>query len=102
VSSDQVRSGLEHSSVPKRDIDAIVDDYSTAQLQGLKTAILAAAGIALASLLFTRNLPTERLVGDELEPDLAGAAAGDGDGQGATVAEPVDGRETAAPRSRSP
>jgi MFS family permease len=102
VSSDQVRSGLEHSSVPRRDIDAIVEDYSKAQLQGLKTAILAAAAIALASLLFTRNLPKQRLVGDELEPDVAGAAAGDGDGRGATGPEPVDGRETAAPRSRSP
>jgi MFS family permease len=102
VSSDQVRTGLEHSSVPRRDIDAIVEDYSKSQLQGLKTAILAAAGIALASLLFTRNLPTERLVGDEPEPDVAGTAAGDGNGRSATGAEPVDGRETAAPRSRSP
>jgi EmrB/QacA subfamily drug resistance transporter len=102
VSTDQVRSGLEQSKVPPRQIDSIVDAYSEAQLEGLKTAILAAAGIAIASLLFTRNLPTERLVTDEPEPDWAVGDPGDGDERATLAGEPVTGPETATPQSRSP
>jgi hypothetical protein len=37
----------------------LVEDYESAQLQALKTGLLAAAFLALVSLAFTRNLPHE-------------------------------------------
>jgi hypothetical protein len=40
--------------------DALVDDYEAAQLQALKTGLLVAAGIALAALMFTGQLPARR------------------------------------------
>jgi EmrB/QacA subfamily drug resistance transporter len=61
VSTDQVRSGLAAADVPAAEAEAIVDNYATAQLQGLKAGILAASGITLASLLFTRGLPNNRM-----------------------------------------
>jgi hypothetical protein len=63
VSTDQVRSGLAEAGVPADEADAIADSYSAAQLVGLKTGLLAAAGLALASLWFTRHLPSQRLTG---------------------------------------
>jgi MFS family permease len=61
VSADQVRAGAEAAGLPPSEVDAVVDSYAQAQLNSLKAAILAAAGITLASLAFTRHLPTERL-----------------------------------------
>jgi EmrB/QacA subfamily drug resistance transporter len=61
VSTDQVSSGLVAAGVPAPEADAIVDSYATAQLQGLKAGILAAAGITLGSLWFTRDLPNNRM-----------------------------------------
>jgi MFS family permease len=57
VSADQVRTALEQASVPPAEADAVIESYSQAQLDGLKAAILAAAGIILASFWFTRGLP---------------------------------------------
>jgi hypothetical protein len=42
-------------------VNAVVDAYSTAQLNSLKAAILAAGGITLVSFAFTRHLPKARL-----------------------------------------
>ena len=39
--------------------EALVDDYESAQLQALKTGLLAAAFLALLSLAFTKDLPHE-------------------------------------------
>jgi EmrB/QacA subfamily drug resistance transporter len=61
VSTDQVSAGLAAASVPAPEAAAIVDSYATAQLQGLKTGILAAAGITLGSLWFTGGLPNNRM-----------------------------------------
>jgi hypothetical protein len=61
VSTDQVSSGLAAASVPAPEADAIVEDYATAQLQGLKAGILAASGITLVSLFFTGGLPNNRM-----------------------------------------
>ncbi len=61
VSTDQVSSGLAAAGVPAAEAEAIVDNYATAQLQGLKAGILATSGITLASLLFTRGLPNNRM-----------------------------------------
>ncbi|MEU4091196.1 MFS transporter [Streptomyces sp. NPDC026673] len=61
VSTDQVRIAAERAKLPEAEADALVDEYAAAQLAGLKTAILLAAGITLAGLPFTRHLPKERL-----------------------------------------
>ena len=55
------RPGLDAQTV-----DALVDSYEDAQLGALKTALLFAAFIVLASFWATRRLPTRRL--DELPP----------------------------------
>ena len=47
---------------------ALVDDYESAQLQALKTGLLAAAFLALLSLAFTKQLPHE-LPRKEGQPD---------------------------------
>mgnify|MGYP001312025274 CR=1 FL=1 len=53
---------------------AIVEDYSTAQLQALKAGLLVAALLALGSLAFTRDLPHDdpRKTGTD-QPQLATA-----------------------------
>ena len=58
VSASDVEKGLKNAHVPPGQVDALVTDYKEAQLSGLKAALLAAAGIALGSLLFTDNLPS--------------------------------------------
>ncbi|MEV6331249.1 MFS transporter [Streptomyces sp. NPDC051909] len=57
VPTDQVRSAAEQAGLPPREVDAVTESYATAQLNGLKAAILAAGGITLASFLVTRGLP---------------------------------------------
>jgi dipeptide/tripeptide permease len=64
VSASEVEKGLKEAHVPPRQVDALVTDYKKAQLAGLKAALLAAAAIALGSLLFTENLPTARTHGE--------------------------------------
>ncbi|MFF3559474.1 MFS transporter [Streptomyces sp. NPDC002574] len=61
VSTDQVRAAAARAELPPSEADAIVDSYATAQLDSLKAAILAAAGITLTGFAFTRHLPTDRL-----------------------------------------
>ncbi len=62
----------------RRRPSALVDNYEDAQLKALKIAFLAAAFLIVASLFFTRNLPTKTF--DELQadtgPPMAAAAAG--------------------------
>lgn len=58
LSTDQVRAAAENASLPPAETDAFVDTYAHAQLDSLKAAILATAGITLTSLAFTRHLPT--------------------------------------------
>ncbi|MEF9904559.1 MFS transporter [Streptomyces sp. P9-A2] len=60
VSTDQVRSAAERAGLPPSEVDAVADSYASAQLGGLKAAILATGGIALASFLVTPHLPTAR------------------------------------------
>ncbi|MBY8876263.1 MFS transporter [Actinacidiphila acidipaludis] len=59
VSADQVRAGAQAADLPPAEVDAVVSSYAQAQLNSLKAAILAAAGITLLSFAFTRHLPTE-------------------------------------------
>ncbi|MGN9789822.1 MFS transporter [Streptomyces sp. OZ13] len=75
VPTDQVRSAAERAGLPPTEVDAVADAYASAQLDGLKAAILATGGIALAGFLVTPHLPTTR----ESRP-----RPGDGTSAGAT------------------
>ncbi|MDQ1046364.1 MFS transporter [Streptomyces sp. V4I2] len=74
VPTDQVRSAAERAGLPPSEVEAVTDSYASAQLNGLKAAILATGGIALASFLVTPHLPTGR-DGRPRQPD-ADAPAG--------------------------
>ena len=60
VSSEQVAEAVLASGVDEETGVAIVEDYESAQLQALKTGLLAAAAIALLGLMTTRALPSRR------------------------------------------
>jgi hypothetical protein len=66
VTAEQVAAAAGAAGMDEATTDAIVQDYEDAQLQALKTGLLVAALIALASLMFTRQLPSRRL---EVVPD---------------------------------
>ena len=73
VSTDQVAAAIAQTGLDDATAAAIVDDYEQAQLQALKNGLLAAAAIALAALLFTRNLPGTRAAGPA--PDVPAVAS---------------------------
>ncbi|MGW0946360.1 MFS transporter [Streptomyces sp. NPDC002623] len=60
VPTEQVRTAAEDAGLPPAEVDALVDSYASAQLDGLKAAILAAGGITLASFLVTSHLPSRK------------------------------------------
>jgi MFS family permease len=60
VSDAQLRSALDAAAVPPATADAIVDDYSTARLDGLRAALSVLAVLALLGLAFTRRIPDEQ------------------------------------------
>lgn len=68
VPTEQVRSAAEEAGLPPSEVDAVADSYASAQLDGLKAAILATGGVALASFLVTARLPTAR-AGRPSEPE---------------------------------
>ena len=57
VPTDQVRAAATRAGLPPSEVDAVTDSYASAQLDGLKAAILATGGITLASFLVTPRLP---------------------------------------------
>lgn len=63
VPADEVEAAVSDAGVDQATTDAIVEGYEDAELQALKTGLLAAAAIALASLAFTRSLPHGRPAG---------------------------------------
>ncbi|MEE4543097.1 MFS transporter [Streptomyces sp. V4-01] len=65
VSADEAGAGARKAGLPPEEAAAVVDSYANAQLDALKAAILAAGGITLASLAFTRKLPADRLTGKQ-------------------------------------
>ncbi|MEO8092786.1 MAG: MFS transporter [bacterium] len=77
VASDEVRDGASEAGLDSETVDALVEGYEAAQVDALKTAILFAAFIILASFWTTRRLPTRLF--EELEsgpdPPPAGAPA---------------------------
>ena len=68
VSADQIEAAAQDAGLDQPTTEAIVEDYEAAQLQALKTGLLAAAFLALLSLAFTRDLPHE-LPKKKLAPD---------------------------------
>ncbi|OSC58523.1 MFS transporter [Streptomyces sp. 4F] len=68
VPTEHVRSAAEEAGLPPSEVDAVTDSYASAQLDGLKAAILATGGVALASFLVTARLPTAR-AGRPSEPE---------------------------------
>ena len=59
VASDQIEAAAREAGLDDSTSAALVDDYEDAQLVALKAGLLAAALLALASLAFTRDLPSE-------------------------------------------
>ncbi len=60
VESDQVRATALEEGLDEPTVDALVEDYEEAQLQALKTGLLIAGLIVVASFAGTRRLPTSR------------------------------------------
>ncbi|MFF8293106.1 MFS transporter [Streptomyces sp. NPDC016309] len=84
VPTDEVRSAAERAGLPPAETEALVDSYASAQLDGLKAAVLATGGITLAGFLVTRHLPA-RGTGAARSPgdtggDTGGGAEGDPEG----------------------
>ncbi|WP_435834476.1 MFS transporter [Streptomyces abikoensis] len=61
VSTTQVKNAAERSGLSRQETDAVVDAYTSAQIESLKAAVLATSGITLVGFAFTRRLPTARL-----------------------------------------
>jgi Na+/melibiose symporter-like transporter len=59
VTTEQVETAVSAAGIDASTTEAIVDDYAQAQIQALKTGLLAATLLALLSLPFTRELPSE-------------------------------------------
>ncbi|MEU6556556.1 MFS transporter [Streptomyces sp. NPDC046915] len=60
VPTSQVRSAAQQAGLPPSEVDALTDSYASAQLEGLKAAILATGGVTLAGFLVTPHLPAGR------------------------------------------
>ncbi|MFF9718341.1 MFS transporter [Streptomyces sp. NPDC014603] len=78
VPTDQVRSAAERAGLPPSEVDALADSYAAAQLDGLKAAVLATGGIALASFLVTHHLPTAARSSRRRQPAESATAGADG------------------------
>ena len=59
VSSDQVAAAAQEAGLDEATTAAVVDDYEAAQLGALKAGLLGAALLALISIPFTKDLPSE-------------------------------------------
>jgi Na+/melibiose symporter-like transporter len=75
VDSAQIEQAVQEAGLDEATSTAIVDDYESAQLQALKTGLLAAALLALISLAFTRELPHEAKSEDQLDSDRDSSSA---------------------------
>lgn len=75
VSSDQIATAARDAGLDEPTTQALVSDYESAQLQALKTGLLAAALLALVSMAFTSNLPHEKPQ-RKPRPDAVGAMSG--------------------------
>jgi MFS family permease len=60
ISDAQLRTALDDTGASSATIDAVVEENSTARLNGLRTSLAVLAFIALIALFFTRRIPTEQ------------------------------------------
>ena len=60
VTTDQAYQGLRDAGLSAADATTVTDDYAKAQLNALKTSMLAVAFLAVLSVWFTRRLPGKR------------------------------------------
>ncbi|CAB5068043.1 MAG: MFS transporter [Actinobacteria bacterium] len=75
VDSSQIEQAVQEAGLDEQTTTAIVDDYESAQLQALKTGLLAAALLALISLAFTKDLPHETESEAESNPETESAGS---------------------------
>ncbi len=66
VSDSDLETALADAGVQEPLASAIVDENSTARLDGLRASLAVVAGIALLALFFTRKLPKEQLASEVL------------------------------------
>jgi hypothetical protein len=67
VSADALADRASALGVPDDVIGPVVEEYEDAQLQALKTGLLACAAIAAVALLWTKGLPKEVQTGTPAE-----------------------------------
>jgi len=74
VSKSEAQATAEKAGLPPDQVDAVVDDYSDAQIKALKNALLVASLFVLVGLWFARALPNEPLAKEDEagEPPDAG------------------------------
>jgi MFS family permease len=60
VSDDDVASVLDEAGVTPQTADAIIEEYETARLAGLRASLSVLAFVALIALPFTRRIPTRQ------------------------------------------
>ncbi|MGH2975554.1 MAG: MFS transporter, partial [Solirubrobacterales bacterium] len=58
--TDQAYQGLRDAGLSADDATTVTNDYATAQLDALKTSMLAVAFLSLLSVWFARRLPGKR------------------------------------------
>ena len=88
VSADQIHAAAQEAGLDEPTTEALVEDYESAQLQALKTGLLAAAFLALLSLAFTRDLPHQA---PRTMHEQAGGVPGAGTGRPAVPAQEDEG-----------
>ncbi len=67
VSEAQARKAAEASGLPSSEVDAVVGDYVTAQIDGLKAALGALGVLGLLGFAASRRIQNHTLAGDETD-----------------------------------
>jgi MFS family permease len=67
VTADQIRAGATEAGVPPEQVEAIVSDYSMAQVAALKAAFAGVLLATLAALWYVRHLPAQSGAGVSAE-----------------------------------
>ncbi len=75
LSDKDLEAALADAGVTGKTADAIVDENSTARLDGLRAALAVVALVALAALFFTGTMPTRQPGAEPARPPPAPEAA---------------------------
>ena len=67
VSEAQARKAAAASGLPSSEVDAVVGDYVTAQIDGLKAALGALGVLGLLGFAASRRIQNHPLAGDEID-----------------------------------